>query len=486
MRQAHRKGLRTTATMMYGHVETVEERIEHLVRLREVQDETGGFTAFITWSYQPEHTELGGGEATGVEYLRMLALARIVLDNFRQPAGVVGHAGRQGRAAQSRLRRQRHGQRDDRGERRPRRRGQLLHGRGRDRPQHRERRLRRQAPQHALRHPRRSVLPRAGRAAQAGAGDRARRRRYQPAAGVESATPPAAPARRSSARTGTIDHSIAPAWVLPIGASADSRGGVVSVDRRRSSIAGGRRAASMHGGAVEDLGDVAILPGLVNAHTHLELSWMRGQVPPSASMPAWAASLMALAARRDSPIRPSRSWRRSAKRARAGTCLVGDVTNTLATYEPLMDSELSAAIFRELLGFSRAGSRRAGGRGVERQIADADRRSRGCGRRSCRTRRTRCRRRCCRRSRARRRGQPLSIHLGESAQEIEFLRDGTGEWRALLEALGAWNPSWALPGCGPVEYLDRLGLVNRDCWPSTACSSPTRSWRAWRRRARRS
>jgi cyclic dehypoxanthinyl futalosine synthase len=82
MREAHRKGLRTTATMMYGHVETVEERLEHMVRLRDLQDETGGFTAFITWSYQPEHTELGGGEATGVEYLRMLALARIVLDNF--------------------------------------------------------------------------------------------------------------------------------------------------------------------------------------------------------------------------------------------------------------------------------------------------------------------------------------------------------------------------------------------------------------------
>jgi cyclic dehypoxanthinyl futalosine synthase len=82
MREAHRRGLRTTATMMYGHVETVEERIEHLIRLRDVQDETGGFTAFITWSYQPEHTELGGGEATGVEYLRMLALSRLVLDNF--------------------------------------------------------------------------------------------------------------------------------------------------------------------------------------------------------------------------------------------------------------------------------------------------------------------------------------------------------------------------------------------------------------------
>src|SRR6188508_3168055 len=82
MREAHQAGLRTTATMMYGTVETVEERLEHLFRLREVQDETGGFTAFIAWSYQPEHTEFGGTEATGVDYLRTLAIARLVLDNF--------------------------------------------------------------------------------------------------------------------------------------------------------------------------------------------------------------------------------------------------------------------------------------------------------------------------------------------------------------------------------------------------------------------
>jgi cyclic dehypoxanthinyl futalosine synthase len=82
MRHAHRAGLRTTATMMYGTVETDAERIEHLLRLRDVQDETGGFTAFITWSYQPDHTELAGVEATGVDYLRTLAIARIVLDNF--------------------------------------------------------------------------------------------------------------------------------------------------------------------------------------------------------------------------------------------------------------------------------------------------------------------------------------------------------------------------------------------------------------------
>ena len=81
MRHAHQRGLRTTATMMYGSVETPEERIEHLVRLRALQDETGGFAAFIAWSYQPEHTELGLEEATGLEYLRTLAIARLVLDN---------------------------------------------------------------------------------------------------------------------------------------------------------------------------------------------------------------------------------------------------------------------------------------------------------------------------------------------------------------------------------------------------------------------
>src|SRR5689334_4710301 len=82
MREAHRAGLKTTATMMYGTVETAEERLEHMLRLRDLQDETGGFTAFITWSYQPDHTERGGSEATGVDYLRTLALSRIVLDNF--------------------------------------------------------------------------------------------------------------------------------------------------------------------------------------------------------------------------------------------------------------------------------------------------------------------------------------------------------------------------------------------------------------------
>jgi cyclic dehypoxanthinyl futalosine synthase len=82
MERAHGLGLRSTATMMFGHVEELEDRIEHLRRLRDLQDRTGGFTAFICWTYQTENTELGGREVTSADYLRTLAVARIFLDNI--------------------------------------------------------------------------------------------------------------------------------------------------------------------------------------------------------------------------------------------------------------------------------------------------------------------------------------------------------------------------------------------------------------------
>ena len=82
MRIAHRLGLSSSATMMFGHVESVDDRIEHLRRLREVQDETGGFTAFICWTFQPENTRLKATPVGSHEYLRMQALSRIFLDNF--------------------------------------------------------------------------------------------------------------------------------------------------------------------------------------------------------------------------------------------------------------------------------------------------------------------------------------------------------------------------------------------------------------------
>ncbi|MBB5021992.1 cyclic dehypoxanthinyl futalosine synthase [Desulfurispira natronophila] len=88
MQEAHRQGIRTTATMMFGTGESSEDLIEHLDRIRQAQDETGGFTAFIPWTYQPDYTELYEQQGrqlqkkTSHEYLRVLALSRIYLDNI--------------------------------------------------------------------------------------------------------------------------------------------------------------------------------------------------------------------------------------------------------------------------------------------------------------------------------------------------------------------------------------------------------------------
>lgn len=79
---AHRMGLNSTATMMFGHVETIEDRIEHLERVRAQQDKTGGFTAFIAWTFQAEHTKLKAPTVGAHEYLRTQALSRIYLDNI--------------------------------------------------------------------------------------------------------------------------------------------------------------------------------------------------------------------------------------------------------------------------------------------------------------------------------------------------------------------------------------------------------------------
>ena len=81
MREAHLIGMKTTATMMFGSIESPGDIVEHLLRIRDLQDETGGFTSFIPWSYQPGNTALGGKTATGTDYLRVLALSRVVLDN---------------------------------------------------------------------------------------------------------------------------------------------------------------------------------------------------------------------------------------------------------------------------------------------------------------------------------------------------------------------------------------------------------------------
>jgi aminodeoxyfutalosine deaminase len=264
------------------------------------------------------------------------------------------------------------------------------------------------------------------------------------------------------------------AWVLPIDAPP-IRDGWVEVDRGLIVGVGEARAnpeLRTTSRAPEPRTEnseprTAILPGLVNAHTHLELSWMRGRVPPGDAMPAWAARLI-----RERQIGHSIHERNTAgadlrkaaviaaiAEARAsGTTLVGDVTNTLEACEVLAASDLSATVFFELLGFRTpdpdavvdSASRRlallprhdrmrativphapySASPDLFRAIASAAA------------------------------GHPLSVHLGESPEEVRFLGDGTGPWRDLLEGIGAWSDEWVPPACGPVDYLRRLGLLN--------------------------
>lgn len=251
------------------------------------------------------------------------------------------------------------------------------------------------------------------------------------------------------------------AWVLPI-SGPPIRDGWVAIERGRIAAAGGPAAAPPSGRTVrqeEAAWPGAILPGLVNAHTHLELSWMRGLVPPAPSMPEWVARLLAV--QRSSTEPPAEPILEAVRELRAyGTAAVGDITNTLAAYGALLDSDIAGCVFHELLGFrvqdpdlvlSRAVAalgdltpvswlRRVVVPHAPYSVAPALLRAIAAARRGD--------------------GAPVSIHLGESPEEIEFLATGQGAWRALLEDVGVWNPEWQPPRCGPVEYIERCGLLD--------------------------
>ncbi len=82
MEAAHGAGIRSNATMLYGHIEKYEHRVDHLMRLRDLQDRTGGFQAFIPLAYHPDNTDMGGGGSSGIDDLKTIAVSRLVLDNF--------------------------------------------------------------------------------------------------------------------------------------------------------------------------------------------------------------------------------------------------------------------------------------------------------------------------------------------------------------------------------------------------------------------
>ena len=249
-------------------------------------------------------------------------------------------------------------------------------------------------------------------------------------------------------------------WVLPISQDPVRNGWVAIDDGRIARVGAGNVAGAI------DLGRVVLLPGLVNAHTHLELSYLHKRIPPAASFGAWVRAVMTSRRAYPDPADPEilEPARVAIGAMRAtGTALVGDVSNTLVTAPLLQDARMPAQIFHELTGFTeqdppaRVKAARAmadaalvaGQPDIRVSVAphapysvssdlflairaDLDAHP----------------------------GAVSSVHLGENPEEVELLREGTGEIRAVLEALGRWPDDWRPPGTSPVRYLSDLGFLD--------------------------
>lgn len=251
------------------------------------------------------------------------------------------------------------------------------------------------------------------------------------------------------------------AWLLPIG-EPPIRDGWVAVDRGRV-LAFGRRAPGDTQGE-RDLGSVAVLPGLVNAHTHLELSYLRNEVPPAPDFVTWIRGIVAARRRRPDPGSAEivQGVQRAIDEAVAcGTALVGDISNTLASVGPLAASQLGALVFKELIRFNPVDPV---------QIVQAAREELETLRATGHVRVSLAAHapysvgpllfRALKAALDHEPFAPSTVHLGESREELDFLKHGTGPWRDLLDEVGTWDQAWQPPGCGPVEYLDRAGFLD--------------------------
>ena len=250
------------------------------------------------------------------------------------------------------------------------------------------------------------------------------------------------------------------AWVCPIDRAPIRNGWVAVNDSGR--IAGVGEPTDPVGHHVRDLGRVALLPGLVNAHTHLELSWLRGRVPSASSFTGWITQLFAQrrAPERVDDPRVLAAAADAAREARAsGTVAVGDISNSLASVDAIATSGLHGLVFHELLGF-----KERDGRVVEAShLAREQARARGVrvslaphAPYSVSPELFQAIRKAVDES-----ALPItSVHLGESPEEVEMLALGTGAWPRMLQVVGAWRDDWVHPATGPVEYLDRLGVID--------------------------
>lgn len=249
--------------------------------------------------------------------------------------------------------------------------------------------------------------------------------------------------------------------MLPIQGPA-IRDGWIVVDRERIVAIGDGPAATRAAEEV-DLGSVAIMPGLVNAHTHLELSHMRDEVPPAAEFVSWIRNVMAARRRRPDPqsaeilfglddgIRESLA---------NGTALVGDISNTLVSFDALARSPLGGVVFYELIRFNAPDPEDlvcAAQAAIDGLAPNARVRASLAAHApySVAPRVFAAIRQMVNRDTF----TPCSVHLSESAEEVEFIRTGQGPWRALLEEIGSWDPRWTAPGVSPVQFLDAAGFL---------------------------
>ena len=426
--------------MMYGTVETDEERLEHMLRLRELQDETGGFTAFITWSYQPEHTERGGSEATGIEYLRTLAIARLVLDNFDNlQASWVTQGGKVGQLSLA------FGANDM---------GSVMIEENVVRAAGAaycmdEVEIVRNVEDAGLRAKRRNMhydilgdpifrereVPRSWSWRRARAeGDTSVPAELVQLPGAQRRRQAAAPA---AAIAGRMTAS-ARRWVCRSTSRRSRRMGRgrrgPDRRRRRRAMAATRRR---YGRASAISASVALMPGLVNAHTHLELSWLRDRVPPAAIHQLGQAAVHRSRGTVESPDDPVvlEAATLAAREAReTGTVAVGDISNSLAAVGVLAAAASTAWCSTSCSASRKHRARWSNGQAAQRASA-REWGAPGSGCRWRRMRRTRSRASCSRRSAAPSTASAdpiMSVHLGESPEEVELLATGSGPWARML------------------------------------------------------
>ena len=258
------------------------------------------------------------------------------------------------------------------------------------------------------------------------------------------------------------DTLLRAAWVCPIDAPPVADGWVSVHDGRIMAVGAGHEAPPAR--RVEDLGDVALLPGLVNAHTHLELSWLRGRVPPGPDFLSWVGGLMRARTAPEQPGDPATDdpARAAITEMRAtGTVAVGDIANALVSPALLAEAGMAAVVFHELIGFrvtdgarhvEQARTRHAGLASPGVRVAVAPHAPFSVSRELF----------VAIRDAAAAHTPPLSsVHVGESPEEVALLTTGDGPWRDRLVALGAWRDDWTPPGCGPGDYLCDLGVIDR-------------------------